>query len=109
MNIQVTGPVEVTQSGLLNLPALQAGFPGLPPGELASFQAAGGYYKAPVIPWQYTVNGGIFYGVSNYRIKFTVYNMTNQRNLTNDAPYNGNDFITRQPPRDYDLSFSVML
>ena len=36
---------------------------------------------------------------AHYTVKFTVYNLTDQHNLTNDMPFYGNDFITRQPPR----------
>ncbi len=106
-NIQVTGPVDVTQSGFLDLAALSAGFPGLPASQLAAFAANGGYYKAPVIHWQYTVNTAVFYSFLKYTVKFTVYNLTDQHNLTNDIPFYGNDFLTRQPPRDYDLSISA--
>jgi outer membrane receptor protein involved in Fe transport len=107
MNVQVTGPIDTTQSGYLSLAAIQAGFPGLPPGQLASFEADGGYYKPPVIHWQYTMNGAVIYSLQHYLVKASIYNLTNERNLTNDAPYNGDDFLTRQPPRDYDLSVSA--
>jgi outer membrane receptor protein involved in Fe transport len=108
-NIQVTGPVDVTQSGFLDLAALTGptAFPGIPPSQLASFAANGGYYKAPVIHWQYTVNTAVFYSFLKYTVKFSVYNLTDQHNLTNDIPFYGNDFLTRQPPRDYDLSISA--
>jgi outer membrane receptor protein involved in Fe transport len=107
-NIQVTGPVAVTQSGFLDLAGIQAGFPGIPPSQLAAFQATGGYYKAPIIHWQYTANAAVFYSfLQHYSVKFSIYNLTNERNLTNDIPFYGNDFLTRQPPRDYDLSVSA--
>jgi hypothetical protein len=105
-NIQVTGPVEVTQSGYLNLAAIQSGYPGLPSSELAYYAARGGYYQSPTIPWQYTVNTAGFYSFQKYMVKFTIYNLTDQRNLTNDSPFYGNDFLTRAPPRSYDLSIS---
>jgi outer membrane receptor protein involved in Fe transport len=105
-NIQVTGPVETTQSGYLNLPALESGFPGIPPSLVAAYTASGGYYKAPTIPWQFTVNTAAFYSFQKYTVKFTIYNLTDQHNLTNDIPFYGNDFLTRQPPRSYDLSIS---
>jgi len=35
-----------------------------------------------------------------------VYNLTSQHNLVNDYPYYGNDFLTRVPPRSYDLTLS---
>jgi outer membrane receptor protein involved in Fe transport len=106
-NIQVTGPIDVTQSGFLDLTAIQAGYPGLPASQLASFAANGGYYKAPVIHWQYTANTAVFYSFQKYTVKFSIYNVTDQHNLTNDIPFYGNDFLTRQPPRDFDLSISA--
>jgi outer membrane receptor protein involved in Fe transport len=106
-NIQVTGPVETTQSGYLNLAAIQSSYPGLPASQAAAYAANGGYYQSPKIPWQYTLNTGIFYSFEqHYTVKFTVYNLTDQHNLINDVPFYGNDFITRVPPRSYDLNIS---
>jgi outer membrane receptor protein involved in Fe transport len=105
-NIQVTGPIETTQSGYLNLPAIEAGYPGITTAQIAQFTASGGYYQSPVIPWQYTLNTAVFYGFQNYLLKFSVYNLTDQHNLINDVPFYGNDFITRVPPRSYDITFS---
>jgi len=111
-NIQVTSPLSITQSGYLDLanvtnPAFFP-FPGLTTAQLASFAANGGYYKAPIIHWQYTANAAVFYSfLDHYSVKFSIYNVANRRNLTNDVPFYGNDFITRQPPRDYDLSISA--
>ncbi|MHB8476876.1 MAG: TonB-dependent receptor [Steroidobacteraceae bacterium] len=105
-NIQVTGPVETTQSGYLNLAGLESGYPGLPPSLVAAYTASGGYYQSPKIPWQYTLNAAAFYSFQKYTVKFTIYNLTDQRNLTNDIPFYGNDFLTRQPPRSYDLTLS---
>jgi outer membrane receptor protein involved in Fe transport len=111
-NIQVTGPVAVTQSGYLNLAAIENpanfAFPGLSASQLASFTANGGYYQSPMIHWQYTLNAAVFYSfLQKYTVKFSVYNLTDAHNWTNDIPFYGNDFITRQPPRDYDLSISA--
>jgi outer membrane receptor protein involved in Fe transport len=107
-NIQVTGPLAVTQSGFLDVAATGASFPGLNPSTLAQLQADGGYYKSPVIHWQYTANAAGFYNfLDHYSAKFSIYNLTNRRNLTNDIPFYGNDFLTRQPPRSYDLSVTA--
>ncbi len=106
-NIQVTGPLDVTQSGFLNLPAIEAGFPGMPASQVAAYSAVGGYYKAPVIHWQYTLNAAVFYSYQKYTVKFSIYNVTDRHNLTNDIPFYGNDFLTRQPPTDFDLSLSA--
>ena len=106
-NVQVTGPVETTQSGYLNLPAIESGYPGLAPSQVAALTASGGYYQSPKIPWQYSVNAGVFYSfLEHYTAKFTIYNLTDQHNFINDVPFYGNDFITRVPPRSYDLYFS---
>jgi outer membrane receptor protein involved in Fe transport len=105
-NIQVTGPVETTQSGYLNVAAAAAAFPGLPPSLVSSLNANGGYYKSPEIPWQYTLNAAAFYTYQKYTVKFTIYNLTDQHNLVNDYPFYGNDFLTRVPPRSYDLTLT---
>jgi outer membrane receptor protein involved in Fe transport len=110
-NIQVTGPVEVTQSGYLNVPATEAvaaeDFVSLAPALLSTLQANGGYYQSPVIHWQYTLNAAVFYSYQKYTVKLSVYNLTSAHNWTNDVPIYGDDFITRQPPRDFDLTISA--
>jgi outer membrane receptor protein involved in Fe transport len=114
-NLQVTGPIATTQSGFLDIAATNAfatgeGFPALlGPGGIipASVVAANGYYKSPTIPWQYTLNAAAFYTFQEkYTVKFSIYNVTSQRNLQNDYPFYGNDFLTRVPPRSYDLTLS---
>ena len=110
-NVQVTGPVAVTQSGYLDLANLtnpaNFPFPGLTTAQLAQFAANGSYYKAPIIHWQYTLNAAVFYSFQQYTVKFSVYNVTDRHNLTNDIPFYGNDFLTRQPPTDFDLTLSA--
>jgi outer membrane receptor protein involved in Fe transport len=79
------------------------------PGGLISSSviAANGLYTPPTIPWQYTLNAGVFYNFAeHYTVKFMVYNLTDQHNLINDYPFYGNDFLTRVPPRSYDLTLS---
>ena len=76
---------------------------------LASLTASNGYFHAPTIPWQYTLNAAVFYSIQKYTVKFSVFNLTNRINLTNDIPFYGNDFLTRQPPRDFNLSISAKL
>jgi len=110
-NIQVTGPVSITQSGYLDLANLtnpaNFPYPGLTAAQLAEFGANGGYYKAPIIHWQYTLNAALFYTFQKYTFKFSVYNVTDRHNFTNDVPFYGNDFLTRQPPRDFDFTLSA--
>jgi outer membrane receptor protein involved in Fe transport len=110
-NVQVTGPVSITQSGYLDLANMtnpaNFPYPGLTTAQLAQFAANGSYYKAPIIHWQYTLNGAVFYTYQKYTVKFSVYNVTDRHNLTNDIPFYGDDFLTRQPPTDFDFSISA--
>jgi outer membrane receptor protein involved in Fe transport len=69
-----------------------------------------GYFKSPTVPWQYTINAGVFYNFSDrYTLKFEIYNLANSRNIQNDYAFFGNDFITVVPPRSYDLTFTAKL
>jgi len=115
-NIQVTGPIATTQSGYLDIAATNAyaAADGLgtlvgPGGTVPlSVVNANGYYTSPQIPWQYTVNAAVFYNFAeHYLIKLSVYNLTNERNLLNNIPFYANDFLTREPPRSFDLVFSA--
>jgi hypothetical protein len=42
-------------------------------------------------------------------LRFSIYNLTNQRNLYNDIPFYGNDFITVGVPRTFGLAFKAKL
>jgi outer membrane receptor protein involved in Fe transport len=108
-NVQVTGPVQVSQAGYINLAATEAALTGqgmtLPP-YLAN--STNGYFNPPTIPWQYTLNAAVFYNfLDHYNAKFEIYNLTNQHNLLNDQGFYGDDFLTRLPPRSYDLTFTA--
>jgi len=113
-NIQVTGPITTTQSGYVDIADTNAEASFLTgtqnlvgPGGVSSAVAANGLYKSPTIPWQYTLNAGVFYTYAQrYTLKFMVYNLTSRHNLVNDYPFYGNDFLTRVPPRSYDLTLS---
>ena len=66
-----------------------------------------GYYNPPTIPWQYTLNAGVFYSfLQHYTARLMVYNVANRVNWVNDNPFYGNDFLTRQPPRSFDLTLT---
>ncbi len=122
-NLQVTGPIQTTQAGAVDVAATQANlvntfgpdsFVGLPSGvALAALPASivsSGYYRPPTIPWQFTLNAGVFYTfLQHYTVKFEVYNLTDERNLQNDYSFYGNDFLTVIPPRSYDLTFTAKL
>ena len=117
-NLQVTGPIQTTQAGYINIAATNAVASGYPyfaagplvgPGGLisSSVVSSSGYYTPPTIPWQYTLNAGIFYTFAqHYTARFEIYNLTDNRNLLNDQGFYGNDFLTRAPPRSYDLTFT---
>jgi len=115
-NVQVTGPVTTTQSGYIDIAATNANASFLTgaqnlvgPGGLISSSVVGanGFYNSPTIPWQYTLNTAIFYSFAeHYNVKFTVYNVTDRHNLLNDQGFYGNDFLTREPPRSFDLTFT---
>ena len=98
-NLQVTSPIETTTSGWIDLDN-SSDVP-------ASVVAKGGYYKSPEIPRQYTLNTAAFYDFRQFEIKAAVYNVTNRRNLTNDAPYYGNDCLKGHPPRSLEVSLKA--
>ena len=92
---QVTGPIQTTTSGQLDLAASEF----VP----AYIVANGGYYKSPVIPWQYTLNAAIFYQWSHYTLTGSVYNLTNQRNWQPSPSIYGNDFLVQNDPRTFEI------
>jgi len=118
-NLQVTGPVQTTQAGYVNIAATEAnlispsyfGY-GTYSQPLANAIPASvlktGYYDPPTIPWQYQLNAGVFYSfLQHYTARLMVYNVANRVNWQNDNPFYGNDFITRQPPRSFDLTLTA--
>ncbi len=115
-NLQVTGPVQTTQAGYVNIAATEANLNNdfgygsysqplnnaIPASVLKT-----GYYNPPTIPWQYTLNAGVFYTfLQHYTARLMVYNLTDRVNWLNDNPFYGNDFLTRQPPRSFDLTLT---
>ena len=105
-NLQVTGPMDTSQSGYLSVSGLQAAYLPLPSALLSTISAANGFYQSPRIPWQYTLNAAAFYTFQKYTVKLSIYNLTDRHNLQNDYPFYGNDFLTRVPPRSFDLTLS---
>ena len=116
-NVQVTGPIQTSQSGAVNVAATElnlnndfGSFDANPAAALPASIVSTGYYVSPTIPWQYSINAGVFYNFLNhYTVKLEIYNLTNERNLQNDYNFYGNDFLTLQPPRSYDLTFTAKL
>jgi hypothetical protein len=98
-SLQVTGPIETTTSGTLDLAASED----VP----AQIVANGGHYQSPVIPWQYTLNASVYYDIGRYEFKLSGNNLTNQHNLINDAPFYGNDFIYRVQPLTVDFTMKM--
>lgn len=115
VNLQVTGPIDTTQAGYLNLAATNANAAANGLGTLVgprgtvplSVVGANGYYNPPQIPWQYTLNAALFYSWEHYQFRLSVYNVTDQHNVVNAFPYFGNDFLTRVPPTSFDFRFSA--
>ncbi|QUD89418.1 TonB-dependent receptor [Phenylobacterium montanum] len=89
--VQVIGPIQTTTSGKLDL----ANSFFVPQSVINN----GGYYKSPVIPWQYTMNMAVFYEVSKYTFTLSVYNVTDQLNWQSAPAFYGNDFLVRNDPR----------
>jgi outer membrane receptor protein involved in Fe transport len=115
-NLQVTGPVQTTQAGYVDIAATETklnddfgyGTYSQPINNaLPAAMLKTGYYTPPTIPWQYTLNAGVFYSfLQHYTARLMVYNVANRVNWLNDNPFYGNDFLTRQPPRSFDLTFT---
>ncbi len=115
-NVQVTGPIQTTQGGKVDVAQTQANLLGEffydsnPLAALPASIAATGVYTPPTIAWQYSINAGVFYTLlDHYTVKFEIYNLTNERNLQNDYNFYGNDFVTVIPPRSYDLTVTAKL
>jgi hypothetical protein len=102
LGTQVTGPIETTTSGQLDLAAITAaGNIGFIP---ASVIANHGYYKSPQIPWQYTMNAAVYYDIGRYHINLAINNLTDQKNWEPNAPFYGNDSILRANPLSAELT-----
>jgi hypothetical protein len=97
--VQVTGPISLTASGYINTAAILADEFPIP----GSVNATTGYYKSPVIPWQYTWNTAVFYEWKNYTVTFSVYNLTDNWNWAPSPGFYGNDFLVRSDPRTYEV------
>lgn len=95
LGLQVTGPIQTTTEGKLDL-ANSLFVP-------AYLIANGGNYVSPRIPWQYTMNAAIFYEWSRYKITASVYNLTNQRNWQPSPSIYGNDFLVQNDPRTFEI------
>jgi len=113
-NLQVTGPMYTTTPGYVNIAATNANASFFTPALVgpggvvsSSIVQPNGLYNPPRIPWQYTLNAGVFYTFQeHYNVKLMVYNLTSRHNVEPDYSYYGNDFLTRVPPRSFDLTLS---
>ncbi len=97
--VQVTGPIQTTSSGQLDL-SKSLYVPQYVVND-------GGYYHSPVIPWQFTMNVALFYTVGKYTTTLSIYNFTNQTNWQSAPTYYGNDFLVRNDPRTFELRFQA--
>jgi hypothetical protein len=98
--VQVTGPIATTVSGRIDVAASEDYY-GTPVSAFvpAYLQANGGYYKSPVIPWQFTWNIAMFYEFGRYTATLSVYNLTDQHNWQPSPNLYGNDFLVLSDPR----------
>jgi len=104
--VQVTGPIQTTTSGFIDVNASDLGgfLPLVPQGIASTANAAGiAYYHSPVIPWQYTMNASVFYQWSHYTLTFSVYNFTDRLNWESAPAFYGNDFLVRSDPRTFEV------
>lgn len=117
--LQVTGPIELTPSGFLDIPgsvskgAALFSFdnPQSDPtlvsriiqAQVTGATNAAGYYKSPAIPWQYTLNASVFYETGPYTVTFSVYNLTDRQNWAPSLPFYGTDFLVLSDPRTFEL------
>jgi hypothetical protein len=99
LGLQVTGPFYVTAPGFIDL-ANSLFVP-------QSVVNAHGYYSAPRVPWQYTLNASIYYDLGAYEFKLSLYNLTDQRNWEASYPFYGNDFILHADPIDAEFAVSA--
>ena len=108
--VQVTGPMATTTSGVIDVGALTSvlqsyGLPVVIPNSVTIDPRNPnlGYYKSPVIPWQYTMNAAVFYEYGRYTLTLSVYNLTGQKNWQPGPPGNGNDELVRSDPRNFEI------
>ena len=108
---QVTGPVSLTASAYIDTAALNAA--GVPTPTASVTPVAGrpgvGFYKSPVIPWQYTWNAAVFYEFGRYTITASVYNLTGRDNWQPSPGFYGNDFLVRSDPRTFEVRLQAKL
>jgi hypothetical protein len=100
--LQVTGPISLTASGLMDLSGL-AGTGYFPTASVTPGPNGDYYYHSPVIPWQYTWNLAAFYEWKKYTVTLSVYNVTDRMNWSPSPSLYGNDFLVRADPRTYEL------
>jgi hypothetical protein len=110
--IQVTSPISTTPSGYLDVTASSTVYGTYVPqfaSEIQRVTDSRGYYQSPVIPWQYTWNGSVFYEFGKSSLTLSVFNLTNRQNWQPSPPFYGNDFLVRSDPRTVELRLQVEL
>jgi outer membrane receptor protein involved in Fe transport len=111
MGVQVTGPIDMTTSGQIDIAGSNTFFGQtlydangnavpLAPLSLRN-KAVNGlvYYQSPRIPWQYTMNMSIFYETGPYIYTDSAYNITDRLNWQSSPAFYGSDFLVRNDPR----------
>jgi hypothetical protein len=110
--VQVTGPIATTPSGFLDVAASSTVYGTYVPqiaSQISGVTDSRGYYHSPVIPWQYTWNGAVFYEFGKSTLTLSVYNLTDRRNWQPSPTFYGNDFLVRSDPRTFELRLQVAL
>ncbi len=100
--IQVTGPISLTASAYVNTAPI-LGLIGALPNSVTQVSPGIGFYRSPVIPWQYTWNAAVFYEWSRYTATLSFYNLTDRRNWQPAPTFYGNDFLVRSDPRTVEI------
>jgi outer membrane receptor protein involved in Fe transport len=100
--IQVTGPIHTTASAQVYTAPI-IGLIGALPNSVTPVGSGVGFYKGPVIPWQYTWNMAVFYEWKNYVATLSVYNLTDRTNWSPAPSFYGNDFLVRSDPRTVEI------
>jgi hypothetical protein len=110
--VQVTGPIATTPSGFLDVTASSTVYGTYVPqiaSQISGVTDSRGYYHSPVIPWQYTWNGAVFYEFGKSTLTLSVYNLTDRRNWQPSPTFYGNDFLVRSDPRTFELRIQAAL
>ena len=92
---QVTSPFYLTYANGFNFAEVGSDFPGdLGPG-----------LSTAEVGWQHNIDLGIFYETENYKLRFNILNLTDEKNFGAVNPVYGNASVFIELPRRYEVSF----